>query len=79
MSGILIKHSERQLMVSENDTEGELVLFESEQANLRIGRDENGLFELVVHVAGEEVTVYDLDSETVAGIATKLLSVGANT
>jgi hypothetical protein len=76
MSGILTKHVGSELMVLENDTEGEIVLFESEQAKLQIERDENGLFELVVHAAGEEVTVYDLDTETVTGIATKLLSVG---
>jgi hypothetical protein len=62
-------------MDSNNGTEAELVLFESEQANLRIERDQNGLFELVVHVAGEEVTVYDLDPEILTGIGTKLLSV----
>ena len=63
-------------MELDDDAESELVLFESEQAKLRIERDQNGLFELVVHAAGEEVTVYDLDTEAVAGIATKLLSVG---
>jgi hypothetical protein len=72
---MLTKHVGSELMEFENDTQAELVLFESEQANLRIERDQNGLFELVVQVAGEEVTIYDLDPEILTGIGTKLLSV----
>jgi hypothetical protein len=55
----------------------EVVLFRNRHANLRIGRDANGMFELVLSVDGEEITAYDLTADTVAAIGTKLVTTAA--
>jgi hypothetical protein len=52
----------------------EVVLFRNGNTNLRIGRDANGTFELVLSVHGEEITAYDLTAETVAAIGTQLVT-----
>jgi hypothetical protein len=54
------------------------VLFSNAQANLRIGRGQDGTFELVLNVHGEEVTAYDLTAEAVAAIGRKLLRAAAS-
>jgi hypothetical protein len=51
-----------------------LVIFENEQARLQVARGDNGLFELVVGVRGEEVTAYDLDGDRLATIGRRLLT-----
>jgi hypothetical protein len=52
----------------------ELVIFENEEASLRVARGENDLFELVVNVHGEELTAYDLDGDRLATIGRRLLT-----
>jgi hypothetical protein len=52
----------------------EIVLFKNGDTNLRIGRDTNGTFELVLSVHGEEITAYDLTADAVAAIGTKLVT-----
>jgi hypothetical protein len=54
-----------------------LVVFENEEASLRVARGERGendSFELVVRVHGEEVTAYDLDGDHLATIGRRLLT-----
>jgi hypothetical protein len=51
-----------------------LVLFENEEASLRVARGEKDSFELVVRVHGEEVTAYDLDGDQLATIGRRLLT-----
>jgi len=51
-----------------------LVVFENEEARLQVARGDNGAFELVVRVRGEEVTAYDLDGDRLATIGRRLLT-----
>jgi hypothetical protein len=51
-----------------------LVVFANEEARLQVARGDNGLFELVVRVRGEEVTAYDLDGDRLATIGRRLLT-----
>jgi hypothetical protein len=51
-----------------------IVIFENEEASLRVARGENGLFELIVKVHGEEVTAYDLDGDRLGMIGRRLLT-----
>jgi hypothetical protein len=51
-----------------------LVIFENEEASVRVARGDNNLFELVVRVHGEEVTAYDLDDDQIATIGGRLLA-----
>jgi hypothetical protein len=60
---------------TQTEPASEIVLFRNRHANLRIGRDANGTFELVLNVHGEEITAYDLTADNVAAIGTKLMSV----
>jgi len=56
-----------------------LVIFENEEASLRVARGENDSLELVVRVHGEEVTAYDLDGDQLASIGRRLLSLAGKT
>jgi hypothetical protein len=51
-----------------------LVIFENEEASLRVAYGEDDSLELVVRVHGEEVTAYDLDGDQLASIGRRLLS-----
>jgi hypothetical protein len=52
--------------------EGEVVAFRNERGTLSVGSRGDGLFELVLSVDGEELTVYELDAETIAAIGRTL-------
>jgi len=54
-----------------------VVIFENEEASLRVARGQNDLLELVVRVHGEEVTAYDLDGEQLATIGRRLLTLAS--
>jgi hypothetical protein len=56
-----------------------LVVFENEETSVRVARGENDLFDLVVRVYGEEVTVYDLDGDRLATIGRRLLTLARKT
>ncbi len=51
-----------------------LVIFENEEASVRVARGDNDLFELVIRAHGEEVTAYDLDDDQLATIGRRLLA-----
>jgi hypothetical protein len=61
----------------EAGAEAGLVVFADERVDLRIERGERGTFELVLRIAGEELTAYDLDRDTIATIGRRLLSLAA--
>jgi hypothetical protein len=57
----------------------EIVVFENDEASLRVARGDNDLFELIVRVHGEEVTAYDLDGDRLATIGRRLLTLAGKT
>jgi hypothetical protein len=54
-----------------------LLIFANAQGSLRVAQGENESFELVTRMHGEEVTVYDLDRDSLATIGRRLLSLAA--
>jgi hypothetical protein len=62
-----------------NDNDYGLVIFENEEASLRVARGEDDSLELVVRVHGDEVTAYDLDGDQLASIGRRLLTLAART